>query len=53
MKVYTFTYTVGRAVKGLTVTATDTQEATRRGLLIARHRNGDTPTDYTIRLRRA
>ena len=37
----------------MTVTATDTQEATRRGLLIAKHRNGDTPTEYSIRLRRA
>lgn len=52
MRVYIFTYTAGRAVKGLTVTATDTAEATRKGLMIARHRNGDTPTDYTLRLRR-
>lgn len=53
MRVYTFIYTAGRAVKGLTVTAPDTQEATRKGLLIAIKRNGDTPTDYTVKLRRA
>lgn len=53
MKQYTFTYQMGRAVKGLTVTATDEQEATRRGLLIATKRNGDNPTTYSIRLRRA
>lgn len=53
MKLYIFTYSAGRAVKGLTVTASDETEATRKGLLIARHRNGDTPTDYRIQLRRA
>lgn len=52
MKAYTFTYQIGRAVKGLTVTATDEQEATRKGLLIATKRNGDNPTGYTVRLRR-
>lgn len=52
MRAYTFTYTAGRAVKGLTVTAKDEQEATRKGLLVATKRNGDTPTGYTVRLRR-
>ena len=51
MKQYVFTYSAGRAVKGLTVTTKDEQEATRKGLLVATKRNGDTPTGYTIRLR--
>lgn len=53
MKQYTFTYIAGRAVKGLTVTAPDEQEATRKGLLIATKRNGDSPTAYALKLRRA
>lgn len=52
MRKYSFFYTVGRVVKGLTVTASDRDEATRRGLLMAQ-RQGDTPTDYRLQLKRA